>query len=334
MINLNLVKKKMDFSFYDNDCIDGNIAFCADSNYISYVGIAINSIIKNSTGKYCFHIFTKDIKIEELNKLERLANLSRQNIIVYEINDEIFLNLNLSKENGHVTSGAFYRFIVPDVLEENIKKIWYLDVDIYCVSNINSIFDTNINGSIAAVIADISEKDNSKRLKVKKYFNSGVMLINRTRWVKDKISNQCLKMAKEKKFPFLDQDILNIILENKTVFIDYKYNFQYSLSNLLDSVKKPSLAQIPDNDIIFMHFIGASKPWHSWVQNCRIVEKYNELKRNTEWHDLKLIEPKNYKNMHKAARVSKKEKKYINMLKYYCLYAIFKMKFILKGIME
>lgn len=261
-----------------------------------------------------------------------MAKLFSQNIVVYEINDEIFLNLHLSKENGHVTVGAFYRFIVPDILEENIKKILYLDVDIYCASNIKSIFDTNIDSNIAAVIADISEKDNSKRLKVKKYFNSGVMLINRVRWVKEKISDQCLKMAKERKFPFLDQDILNIILENKTVFIDHQYNFQYSLSNLLDNAKRPSLVAIPDNDIILVHFIGASKPWHSWVQNCRIVEKYNELKSDTEWHDLKLIKPKNYKDMHKAARVSRKERKYINMLVYYCLYAISKMKFILKNL--
>ena len=113
MVRLNLVKKKIDFSFCDNNYIDGNIAFCADSNYISYVGIAINSIIKNSTGKYCFHIFTKNIKIEELlSALNRKEEEKEKNTVLWV--------LAIIGAVAAVAGIAFavYHFFAPDYLED------------------------------------------------------------------------------------------------------------------------------------------------------------------------------------------------------------------------
>lgn len=324
-----LIKRNIHLSLHNSNYGSCNIAFCADENYIKYVGVAINSILKSSSGNYCFHVFTSVIKSDELNKLERLVKETMQNIVVYEINDDVFLKAHLSTENAHVTSGAFYRFIVPEILGENIEKVLYLDVDICCLEDISSIFDTNLDNNIAAVIADISEESNAERLGIKRYFNSGVMLINCREWTEENIAEKCLRMLEGKEFSFLDQDVLNIILEKEVLFIDAKYNFQYSLSKLLDDAKVPSIVPIPDDDIIILHFIGASKPWHSWVKTCSIVKKYNEIKRNTEWHRLELQKPFHYKNMHKAARVAKKEKMYIDMFKYYCAYALWKIKFLL-----
>lgn len=58
----------------------------------------------------------------------------------------------------------------------------------------------------------------------------------------------------------LDQDVLNILLVNKARFVDKKFNTQFSLNyELKDSVINPV-----DAETVFVHYIGPTKPWHSW----------------------------------------------------------------------
>lgn len=314
----------------DNEQFDcNNIALCADENYIPYVGIAIASIMKVSKEKLCFHIFSNNINENNIKKFHNIAEQEGQTIILYEIDDSLFNKISLSKENSHVSSATFYRFIIPCILYKRVKRILYLDVDICCLRDIDSIFKLELENNVVAVVEDISESRNCKRLHVKRYFNAGVILIDVEKWTETKIAEQCFELAHRIKFSFLDQDILNIILEDNALFVDRKFNSQYSLSKLIDEVDQPSNASIPEGAAI-VHFIGASKPWHAWVQCCKVVKVYNKMKCDTDWKDLKPVKPNNYKMMHKAARCAKKERDFMNMIYWYVKYGISKIKFYMK----
>lgn len=309
----------------DKMCDINNIALCADENYIPYAGIAVASILNTSHGAFCFHIFTNNIDCSVVEKFKYLAEEYGQNIVIYEINDNIFRKIQLSKENAHVSSASFYRFIVPDILYKDIEKILYVDVDVFCVSDINPIFSIDLGLHVSAVIADINEIINCDRVKTNRYFNAGVMLIDTKKYVDQGISKKCFELAGKINYPFLDQDILNIVLNYNALFIDSSYNFQYSLSALIDNADKPSEVPVPHN-VAIIHFIGASKPWHLWVQCCKIIKLYNILKENTPWKDLKCANPNTYKTMHKAARVAKKENDVQQMFYWYIRYAVEKVR--------
>lgn len=78
-----------------------------------------------------------------------------------------------------------------------------------------------------------------------------------------------------------DQDVLNMLLADKLVYADIKYNTQFSLNyQLKESFKNPVT-----NDTVFIHYIGPTKPWHDWAwdyqyhkllwrQKCFTMEGY------------------------------------------------------------
>ncbi len=54
-----------------------------------------------------------------------------------------------------------------------------------------------------------------------------------------------------KKITHPDQDVLNMLLADKLIFADIKYNTQFSLNYQLQSFINPVT-----NDTIFIHYIG------------------------------------------------------------------------------
>lgn len=55
------------------------------------------------------------------------------------------------------------------------------------------------------------------------YFNAGFLLINLIRWAEEDISTQAMQLLKNNalrnKLSFLDQDVLNILLTNKVIYL-------------------------------------------------------------------------------------------------------------------
>lgn len=310
-----------------------HILLCGDKNYIKYVGITLTSIVMNfPDGKLNFHIFVDDINEIDLEKLQQTADKYKVNINIY------FINLNIIDKfstdmagNAHISVATYFRFIAFGALQDICDKILYLDSDILVKRDIRSFWDTDLENKIAIVIEDAHGKEQVNRVHVKRYFNAGVMFVNINKWNENSYSELCIRKATETVWRFLDQDVLNIVLDNKFVCLSNKYNFQYSLSRMIDNSSKPSIEKLPDN-IFVIHFIGASKPWHSWTQCFSAVKQYNEIKEMSFWKDEKLANPDTmgdnvYKYWHKAARVARKEQKYCDMFYYYLMYSIRKLGF-------
>lgn len=74
------------------------------------------------------------------------------------------------------------------------------------------------------------------------YLNAGFLLINLKRWEEEDISAQAIQLLKnnrlKNKFPFLDQDVLNILLTNKVIYLNKKYNTQYNINYGLQRIKQ------------------------------------------------------------------------------------------------
>ncbi|MBF3355395.1 lipopolysaccharide 1,3-galactosyltransferase, partial [Leptospira borgpetersenii serovar Hardjo-bovis] len=82
------------------------------------------------------------------------------------------------------------------------------------------------------------------------------------------------------------QDVLNIFLVNKARFVDKKFNTQFSLNyELKDSVINPV-----DAETVFVHYIGPTKPWHSWgaypVSQYFLQAKNNSLRSHCQFLNL------------------------------------------------
>ncbi|MBD3698774.1 hypothetical protein IE982_13785 [Enterobacter hormaechei] len=60
------------------------------------------------------------------------------------------------------------------------------------------------------------------------YFNSGVLYVDARTWNENKISHKVFECLLERgaDFKYFDQDALNVVLNEKIMFIDGKYNCQ------------------------------------------------------------------------------------------------------------
>ena len=336
LINIKMNKyfnKVINFKYQNVDENSKHILLCGDKNYVKYVGVTLTStVISFPDGKLNFHIFVDDINEIDLQKLQQTADKYQININVY------FINLNIIDKfstdmagNDHISVAAYFRFIAFGALQDICDKVLYLDSDILVRGDIGCFWNTDLGDKIAVVIADAHGKKQINRVGVDKYFNSGVMFVDINKWNENSYSELCIRKASETVWRFLDQDVLNIVLDKKFVCLPKEYNFQYSLSRLIDNSAKPNEEKLSVS-ILIVHFIGASKPWHSWTQCFSAVEQYNKIKEKSFWNDNGIVFPdemkgERYKYMHKSAIICKKNANYFEMIRWYVKYSLEKIKY-------
>ncbi len=315
-----------------NNCII-NIVYCTDSHYLEHVGVSITSIIlNNKSNNIHFHIFLYDVSDEEKNKLKEINSA----ITLYSIPiDELNKYIDIKNEKvKHINRSMYIRLSVPRLLPDYIDKFIYLDADILCFGDISPILNINIDSVVCAVTADSLNDDNllanANRLSLgnKKYFNSGFLYINTQNWKKFDIenkANQILLSPENYNLIYPDQDALNIVLQERVVFVDVKWNYLFTWMN---EKEKESFFHHKKSLPYFVHFTGPRKIWYQ--EHTGIAQNiYCFYKHFTPWANcnLKSYKPKMRVNDYRIyAKSSFKEKKFINGIKYYTLYLIYKLR--------
>ena len=296
---------------------DLNIAFGIDANFARGMGVLIDSICtNNSDEKIVFHIFTDGINQNDTKRLKELTKYDQIIIKFYYIDVNAFKNLPTTLAWSYAT---YYRFIMGKVLYGKVDKVLYLDADILCIGSLKELKHIDMGNNI---VLAISEKGtiNVKRLALEngKYFNAGVLYIDINKWNDEKIAERAITMLNEnpEKYTYLDQDVLNILLDGKTYFADTKWNYLYDMRKMNN--------QLPEG-IVLIHFIG-DKPWQCWSQHHFMVKYYNQYMEKSPWSDMPLTEPIHYKEKKRMAKSYANRGQYLQCFLWYCKYAIAKFK--------
>ena len=290
----NAVKNKINLSG-NNKKSDFHIAFGISKTFTYPVGVLITSILENNKDmKINFHIIVDDkIEDKELNRFKELVEFYDTDIIIYEIDNSEFLNL----DDREFTIATYYRFAIPYQLKDLTDKYLYIDADMIAIRDLKDYLNINIENKIAAVVDDFTlDKVGNPILLAedKKYFNAGMMYINLNLWMKEQVSEKSVSILREVnldpkqkikygyEFRCFDQDALNIVLKNKVKYIEPKYNF---LANI--SLKHNKNLQNVPMDTIFIHYHGFNKPWHEWCFHplARYFRDYKEISpwKNEHW---------------------------------------------------
>ncbi|WP_240091625.1 glycosyltransferase family 8 protein [Proteus mirabilis] len=292
---------------FDDKSKNFNIAYSVDNNFIKYAIISIISIIKNDKEKYHFHIFYSNISDDNLDKIKKLE-LEGCALTLYKINVNIFKNMQV-KENLPIS--MYFRLIIPQVLHPFINKVLYLDADIICINKLSDIFSYNLKNKIAGVInhAYIDPYVSSLSLNnTEYYFNSGVMLINTEEWKSNKILEKFLIKINESNYKYPDQDVLNILLENKILYLDGKYN------RFIENVRK-------NDNTTLIHYTGTPKPWKAWYNNDDFFYRYFII---SPWKEENLELPETYKQAKVYSKKLFKDNKFINAIYWRVIYCYWK----------
>ncbi len=242
--------------------LEFNICYSLDSHYTEQLAVSMCSILKNSNEdeNINFYILDGGLSVQDKTNIDLLKKIKNFSIEYIKINQEDFKVCPLLKEKDekyssyHVTLPTYFRFKLPSLLK-NIDKILYIDCDVIVRTSLKELFKENLNNKALAMVVDAENKKEAKRLNLKKYYNAGVMLINLDFWRKNNVEETLFNYAKNNsdKILWQDQDIVNIVLEDRIKNISEKWNFQYFLYEKID------FKTLSDSSII--HLAGRFKPW-------------------------------------------------------------------------
>ena len=268
------------------------IVMICDSNYIIPTCVTLTSLIlnKKETTSYHIHIIGDNLTEEDKRYFYEFKNKMIQVSVINGKMDKLEnLHKNSNPNNYCVASeAALLKFEIPNLIT-NYDKVIYLDGDLICRRDLTGVYSTILSEQYAAVVLDSGKLYTNRELvkRTRKYFNSGVMLLNLNKMRKEKTSQKLIEVKRElKDNSLMDQNTFNIVFGKNTKLLPIKYNFLYinltrAYSNGCFSIEQlnemfgqeyESLDAIRAEAYI-IHFASKDKPW-----------KYHDVRLANEWY--------------------------------------------------
>jgi lipopolysaccharide biosynthesis glycosyltransferase len=242
-----------------------HISFTINDRYTKFLSVTLASILASADedDDFSFYILSDYITDENKRKLEQLKIIKDFDLHHIKIDSENYKNLPGSPQ-VHILISSLYRIEVPSIFPD-LDKVLFLDAGDLCVlKSLSEIWNMDIGNNYMACVPDQQPYlygdyvlalpfDRSKR-----YFNTGVQLIDLKKWRNDgiekKIFNGIVKYRNLVELP--EQDMMNIVLRDKIFSLSHKWNAMPWQIYALESEKEEAF-----KDPCIMHWAGPQKPW-------------------------------------------------------------------------
>ena len=186
---------------------------------------------------------------------------------------------------GYWSVATIARLYMDTLVPDSISRLVYLDADTLVVAPMSPLFEADLKGQPVGAVDDclmalpLKMSERKARIGMSpdgRYFNAGVLLFE---WSMLRERN-FLKEARElflaapDRYPFNDQDVLNVVLQGRWAVLNPRWNTQTGLVEIID---EPGIK----------HFTGSSKPWkHSWRWMHRDARRYyRDTLRGSAWSE-------------------------------------------------
>ncbi len=248
-----------------------HITCAIDDSFWFPLSVVLVSLFEtNKQNKLHIHLFSASLSSENVNKFENLCKKHEQDFSFYQLQLKDFEGFPVT---SRISLATYYRIIMPQYLSKDIDKYLYIDADIIVLRDLSPMFDTNLDEYVIGAINDATGIDCNMHSKheipeTHLYFNAGILLINRKKWIEENVTEKTLNYIKSnlEKCQFHDQDALNATIFNRRLKLPPIWNNQIALYFL----PKQTLSEIYGPDYIealrkpaIVHFNGIEKPWHS-----------------------------------------------------------------------
>lgn len=256
-----------------------NLSICFDKNYQKWAAVCLYSVITNYKGGIPIRL----VIISDISLKDCIPQLKR-----------VLSNFNVSFDNPgsdfdslptgfHFNVTTYWRLTLPKVLQKyGIEKVIYIDSDTLVLKDISELYSIELNDKTIGACIDIASDQHVNRMHLEQGFaiNGGVLLMdipkmNKLDWVSD-----ANRLNEEGKIHWVDQDVLNILLDGQIKLIDLKWNVQ---SGYFQNSYKGHVG--------IVHFTesGNAKPWSHQAKHL-YISVYNTYMRKSGfyWDYIKL----------------------------------------------
>ncbi len=296
-----------------------NIAIClaVDEQYILYLGVAIQSIIQNAKNENNYDILILHEQLS-IDAQKRISEMQKSNVSVRFVSvEQCYEDYgNIFYKDRHLSRTTYNRFFIASLCK-NYSKILYLDCDLVANRDVADLFNTPLGEQyLIAAVRDFeanrmyasdrkwgkSYYNDFLNLKgVSDYFQAGVLLFNVAQFQREDILKKLVSTLIRLKNPsFHDQDVLNVVCENRVLFLDPRWNVEYHIPIWTPNWKEVlPVGMLNDyiasrEDPWIIHFSGAKKPWQDpsldmstyFWKYARLTPFYEEILMNMSGYHL------------------------------------------------
>jgi lipopolysaccharide biosynthesis glycosyltransferase len=271
-----------------------------DNHFSVLLAALIKSIDHNHTSGEHINFYIIGDKLSAINKenLAKCANTKKVSFFWFEINDIIKDKSKLPLDGSSFPLIVYIRLFFPLFIPAEVEKVIYLDVDMIVRKDISALWEIDLGDKIIGGVPDRSEIvscswggiANYKELGIApetKYFNSGLLLLNRTKWIEANITEKILDcISKNTKYAgFPDQYGLNVVFANQWLELDSRWN---------------SYSMLEKDDPFLIHFIGIKPIYTSYKYVAKYKDEFYSYLKLTPWSQYKPIG--NYVRLYKKIR--------------------------------
>lgn len=249
-----------------------NVVLSPSDEYSKYCYITILSILEYANDDDFFDVFILFDKLSQKSML-LLKTLENEHCKISFIDVNKWIDEKVMLDRGYVSKNTYFRIIAPLVLS-NKERFIYVDSDMIINKRIRDLYSIDLKDKTIAAVRNWSTKNElayvEKELEISNntYFNAGIVLFDVKKYLKNDISEKCIKLLKNKQYKYFDQDILNIVLKDEVMLVDPRWNVVWhpvSTPGVMDDLPKSTKHAwcSASNDPYIVHYTSAIKPWNT-----------------------------------------------------------------------
>ena len=215
-----------------------NILYCGDNNITNGLIISILSLIKHTDEELNIYVLTmkyekyKPLSKDVIKVLDKKIKEKNKNskINLIDITNKVIKCLPTANLSTRFTPYCMLR-LYADKVDELPSKIIYLDNDVVALKDFTDFYNLDITNYDIAGVFDYYENNNyKKKIIIKDYLNSGVLLMNLDRIKENNLFEKCRIRCRDKEMLLPDQEAINTYCSKKLI-VNRIYNEQHKTTN-------------------------------------------------------------------------------------------------------
>lgn len=262
-----------------------------NDNYAKVAGALIRSITQFSSNDKSYDIFVlgNNLTSKNKNRLKELVkpfsnfSISYIDMNKFDLFKDIYVHAHFSKE-------TYYRLYIPKIFSK-FDKVIYIDADMIVQNDLNCLMHIDmLDHPVAAVQcyvmqmmmndkvlsnletgtlpADIYARNYLGMKNPSRYFQAGIIVMDINKLNELNFVKRAESLISDKDFWFLDQDIMNSIIDGDVALLPYNWNTLHgnNSDNTLDKKLPVELREKyvkAKNKPFIIHYAGDNKPWNN-----------------------------------------------------------------------
>lgn|SRR5690606_30730473 len=217
-----------------------SLLVASDNHYAILIGALLKSIIAHHKTREPIDFYIIDDHITPLNKrkIQQIADPRRVRVRWINVHRLTPYISQLPLDRSGFPKTIYFRIFAPHLIDTDVKKLIYLDVDTLVRTDISNLWNINLDPYVIGAVQDIGKTVTSRWGGIPnyqelgltsdtKYFNSGVLLIDTEKWRRQQISNLIIEaLIKHHEHVVLpDQYGLNVVFANNWLELPPEWNW-------------------------------------------------------------------------------------------------------------